>query len=68
MSEHNLSLVPAKYRAVVAVLLEREDSLSDGYDFYCEFASSEETKAKCEGDFVLAALIELAQELEEALR
>ena len=60
---HDLSIVEEKYRHIVSVLLEWQDSLSDGYGWYCEFATLKQDHDKYQGDKVVAALVEIAKEI-----
>ena len=61
--EHNLGLVDEKYRHIVKVLLSWEDSLSDGYKYYCEFVASEQAEKHYNNNYTLAALVEIAKEI-----
>jgi len=61
--EHDLSLVDEKYRRIVSILLSWEDSLSDGYGYYCEAVASEQANEFYKDDEVLATLVEIAKEI-----
>lgn len=60
---HDLSLVPEKYLHIVKVLLKWEDSLTDGYVYYCEYAVRDEAEKYYKGDETLATLVEIAKEI-----
>ena len=60
---HDLNLVDEKYRSIVQILLDWEDSLSDGYYFYCEHIACEQGHEKYDDDYVLGALVEIAKEI-----
>ena len=62
---HNLNLIDDKYRHIVEVLLDWEDSLSDGYYFYCDYVATEQAHEKYDDDYVLSALVEIAKEILE---
>lgn len=60
---HNLNLVDIKYRNIVIILLSHEEQLSDGYKYYSEYAYDEEAEKYYNGDYVLATLVHIAQEI-----
>jgi len=62
-NEHDITLVEEKYRQIVQILLDYEESLSDGYKYYCEFNASEQAKEYYKDDYILATLVEIAKEI-----
>lgn len=61
--KHELDLVDEKYRHIVKVLLSWEDSLTDGYKYYCEHVASEQAEKYYGGNYILGALVEIAKEI-----
>ena len=63
---HDLSTVADHLRPTVKILLDYQDSLSDGYKYYCEFMASEQAHERHNDDLVVAALEEIAREIFES--
>ena len=65
---HDLSTVADHLHPIVAILLDKQDILSDGYGYYCEYFASEQAHERHNDDLVVAALEEIAREIFEKLQ
>lgn len=63
VTKHDLTLIPEKYRHIVAVLLKYQNNLSDGYGYYAGFDAWNLAHERYNGDNVLAILVMVAQEI-----
>ena len=63
LHKRNIENVEERLKPIVMVLQDCEDSLSDGYKYYCEFFASEQAHEKHDGDLVVAALEEIARQI-----
>ena len=63
---HDLSTVADHLRPTVKILLEHQESLSDGYKYYCEYFASEQAHERHNGDLVVGALEEIARQIFES--
>ena len=61
--KHNIDNVEERLKPIVRVLLDCEDTLSDGYGYYCDFFASEQAHEKHNDDLVVAALEEIARKI-----
>ena len=64
--ERRLSTVEPRLRQAVGILLSHEDTLTDGYGYYCEYFASEQADERHNDDLVVAALEVIAREIVES--
>jgi hypothetical protein len=67
VKKRDLSNVDTNLKPIVETLLDYEESLSDGYGYYCEFMASEQAHERHNDDYVVAALEEIARVIMEKI-